>query len=699
MSDDGRSATSESPGDLESSENRLAEGEAFLQSVFDAIQDGVSVLDADLRIVRVNRWMQEMYAHAAPLEGRKCFEVYHGRDAICDVCPTVAAIESGEHETRLVRYVSAEGPRGWLDLTAFPIKDEQGRVVRIIEYVKDVTDQKRAEQHLELQLAIALDLGSKADLEGALGSLAKRIADVDAVDVVTIFLLDEEGEELLLQAHHGMSGEFLENAQSIPRASLARRVLDSTEPLYTNLAELGDVPPHEQAVNDAALAQGFRSTAVLPLRFRDQALGTINVASKSVDSFIEGTRLLLQSIAAEAGGAVARIRFEEERLALESRIQQAQKLESLGVLAGGIAHDFNNLLVGILGNADLALMDLPPESPARQYIQDVEVASRRAAELVRQMLAYSGKGRFVVERLDLGVVVEEMVHLLEASITKKALLRFDLPKQLPAVEADATQLRQVVMNLITNASDAIGERSGVISVRTGVMDCDASYLEGSRVAGECVEGSYVYVEVSDTGVGMDDATLAKIFDPFFTTKFTGRGLGLAAVLGIVRSHDGAIKVYSERGKGASFKVLLPALELDEKFASSTSTSPGPPPQEGGTVLLVDDEETVRVVGRSMLERLGFEVVTAEDGRRALEIFGEEPGRFACVLLDLTMPHVDGEECFRELRRMDPDIAVILSSGYTEQELIARFAGKGLAGFVQKPYRLRDLAEALGAALG
>jgi two-component system, cell cycle sensor histidine kinase and response regulator CckA len=380
-------------------------------------------------------------------------------------------------------------------------------------------------------------------------------------------------------------------------------------------------------------------------------------------------------------------------------VMQAQKLESLGVLAGGIAHDFNNLLTSILGNADLAQSEVSPANPARPYLEDIERVSRRAAELCRQMLAYSGKGRFMVQPLSLNDVVREMGHLLSVTISKKVVVRYNFFPNLPSVLADATQLRQVVMNLITNASEAIGEASGVVTLSTGVMDCDDEYLKHVVDDNDThPPGQYVSLEVCDTGCGMDRETLGRIFDPFFTTKFTGRGLGLAAVLGIVRGHKGALRVYSEKGRGTTFKILLPA-----------NDQATPPPAVGadggkawraqGVVLLVDDEESVRSTGRRLLERIGFEVMVAADGREALELYAQHRQRIRLVLLDMTMPHLDGEACFRELRRIDSSVDVIMTSGYNEQEVISRFVGKGLAGFVQKPYKLADLLPVVRKALG
>ena len=388
---------------------------------------------------------------------------------------------------------------------------------------------------------------------------------------------------------------------------------------------------------------------------------------------------------------------EAEHQALADRIQQAQKIESLGVLAGGVAHDFNNLLVGILGNADLALLDLPPESPARPRLEGVELAARRAADLARQMLAYSGKGRFVVTRLDLRKLFEEIAHLLEVSISKKAVLKYRFADQMPAIEGDATQIRQVVMNLITNASESIGDNSGVISISTGAMECDRSYLAETYLDDDLEPGVFAFIEVSDTGCGMDDETQRCIFDPFFTTKFAGRGLGLAAALGIVKGHKGALKVYSEPGTGTTFKILFPA--IGEVAADQPERSaPGEEAPCSGTILLVDDEETIRLVGEAMLRRGGFDVITAPDGRSALDVFTERAADIDCVLLDLAMPNMDGEETYRELRRVAPGVKVLLSSGYNEQDAINRFSGKNLAGFIQKPYRSADLLEAVRKVL-
>jgi PAS domain S-box-containing protein len=384
---------------------------------------------------------------------------------------------------------------------------------------------------------------------------------------------------------------------------------------------------------------------------------------------------------------------------LEEKVRQGQKLESLGVLAGGIAHDFNNLLVSMLGNVDLALGRLPQDSAARPFLQAADGAAQRAADLTNQMLAYSGKGRFVVGPADLSALVAETAHLLEAVVSKRAAFRLDLPDGLPPVEADATQLRQVAMNLITNASDALEGRDGRIDVSTRLFQGDPSGLPGLWYPEPPEPGRYVLLEVSDTGCGMDEATLKRIFDPFFTTKQSGRGLGLAAVLGIVRSHGGGMGVESEPGKGTTFRVLIPPLVPHAQPARRPSAVPeGPAAPRGGTVLLADDEPYVLDVARAMLEGAGYDVLVAADGEEAVERFREMRSSVELVVLDVTMPRMNGEEAFREIRRIDPTVPVLFSSGYSEPEAVERFLGKGLAGFIQKPYRTAAFISKVEAVL-
>lgn len=382
---------------------------------------------------------------------------------------------------------------------------------------------------------------------------------------------------------------------------------------------------------------------------------------------------------------------EEERKRTEVQMQQVQKLESLGVLAGGIAHDFNNLLMTIVAHAGLAAKKMSPESPGREHLLKIEQAALRGGELANQMLTYAGRGKPLIQSIHVSRLVEEMGHLLAVSISKRISLVYDLSSTLPSVNVDPAQMRQVVMNLVINASEALEERMGTITIRTGNMLVTQDYLQTCHVRGDLAESMCVFLEVIDTGTGIDPEDLGKIFDPFFTTKFAGRGLGLAALLGIVRSHGGAIHVSSNVGKGTTFRIILPS-------APDAILRPHPPlgtqkhQIEKGTILVVDDEEDVRLAAQLILEDAGYRVMCAQDGVTGLDVFRRNSQNIRAVLLDLAMPHMSGEELFSEIRRIRADIPVVLSSGYSEEEAVRQFAGKSFDAFIQKPYHIELLAE-------
>ena len=464
-------------------------------------------------------------------------------------------------------------------------------------------------------------------------------------------------------------------------------------------AFLHKIHPDDRESVDTAFKDSFKNSAPHSITHRLLMKGDrIKFVTERCETIYSPDNEPLRSIGTVLDITESR-KAVQEKQEIERQMRHAQKLESLGVLAGGIAHDFNNILMAILGNADLALMDLSTANPAYNNIKQIETAAKRAAGLAKQMLAYSGKGKFNIQMLSLNEAVDEMTHILEVSISKKAVIKYRYANNIPLIEADATQIRQIIMNLVTNASDAIERTSGVISITTGAMDCDCSYLINSYIDESQPEGQYVYVEVTDTGCGMNTETLEKLFDPFYTTKFTGRGLGLAAVLGIVRGHKGVIKVYSELGMGTSIRVLFPACSDTSKVTGTAENQTGSRRIGSGTILLVDDEETILSVGKQMLTRMGFDVLTATDGRHAVEQYREHADSIILVILDLTMPHLDGEETFRELRRIKGDVLVLMCSGYNEQEVAQRFSGKLIAGFLQKPYMFNDLKTKVREALG
>ncbi len=418
---------------------------------------------------------------------------------------------------------------------------------------------------------------------------------------------------------------------------------------------------------------------------------------RALSKFARDRQRVIGALRAELDDASERRREHDALRATEARLHETQRLEGLGVLAGGIAHDFNNLLVGILGNASMALAVLP-RGPAHDLVLDIQSAARMAADLTRQLLAYSGKGRFVIEPLDLSRLVKDSADLVEAAISRKAIVAHSLAPSLPAVEGDATQLRQVTMNLIANASDALGDLPGKIDVSTGVVDLGGGRDPDAYPEGEVRAGRYAYIEVKDTGHGMEPAQIPRIFDPFYTTRFQGRGLGLAAVLGIVRGHGGAILVRSTPGVGTTFRLLLPTSAGKVVPPPASARTPPPvAPARDATVLIVDDEAVVRRVTERVLLRAGYKVLLAENGREALRIVEEHAAEISIVLLDLTMPELSGEETFIAIHALAPALPVVMTSGYAA-DTSTHLTKEGLAGFLEKPYTGADLLTALDRAL-
>ncbi len=385
---------------------------------------------------------------------------------------------------------------------------------------------------------------------------------------------------------------------------------------------------------------------------------------------------------------------EDQRRA-EQLLHQRQKLESIGVLAGGVAHDFNNLLVGILGGVSYALEVLPPEHELRSILDLAFQSSERAAHLTRQMLAYAGKGSFKVENVDLAQVLHATWQLIRSSMLRSVDLKLLIRPDLPPIRTDATQLQQIVMNLIINASEAIPPgRQGVIIASTGVERIETPR---STWSADLDPGEYVVLEVRDNGCGIEPGALSKIFDPFFTTKFTGRGLGLAAVHGIVRSNKGSIEVESTPGEGSTFRVLLPAGTARQRPAGGSATAP--PRSAHGRILVVDDESVVCNTARVALERSGNAVEVVTGGQEALDRVAASPRSFSLVLLDLNMPGLDGEQTLHAIRRINPDLPIVICSGYSEMEVRSRLRDEIVNGFLQKPFDFRALTSKVSELLG
>lgn len=422
------------------------------------------------------------------------------------------------------------------------------------------------------------------------------------------------------------------------------------------------------------------------------------------ERWIEGRGLLFRDATGEAESLLGvslditdRRQQEAARRKLDGHIQETQRYKSLGVMAGGIAHDFNNLLTSIMANVDIVRGELPKHGEHREILQDAMDSSHRAAELCGQMLAYSGGGKYMLERMNLNQVVQALHPLLAASIDKNVVLDLDLRAGLPEVSADARQMRQVIMNLVANASEAMQGESGRVVLRTAKVPDGDTRMFTDELDIPLPPGSYVSLQVTDSGEGMTADQLRRIFDPFYTTRFTGRGLGLAAVRGIIRGHRGGILVKSVPSHGTTFSIAIPVAGEVPSLTTDSVPVFQSDAMKGKLILVVEDESDVRRTTERVLRQLGYNVMTAADGEEGVEFFRAQHRRLTLVLLDLTMPGMDGVETLRSMKGIAPDVPVILMSGYNEREALSRFHGDGLAGFVKKPFTAEILAKHIAKA--
>lgn len=381
-------------------------------------------------------------------------------------------------------------------------------------------------------------------------------------------------------------------------------------------------------------------------------------------------------------------RLEESMRVLEKKFQDSQKMAGLGLLASGIAHDFNNLMTVVLGNAELALLECGGSDGG--VLDEVKKTALRAAELANQMLVYTGKTSMVIGSINLGAVVKEMTSLLDVSISKKVSIQYCLAENIPMIRGDISQIRQVAMNLITNASEAIGDRSGMIAISIHGVDLKSGELGRTIPPGGLPAGRYVRLEVSDTGDGMNEETMQRIFDPLFTTKITGRGLGLASVLNVVQRHNGAVEVKSKVGQGTVFRIYFPA-ELEDTGAGAEESRTADGEWRGyGTVLLADDEAAIRDIAKALLERFGFRVITASDGFETVDLYTENAGDITMLLMDLNMPRLNGLEATLRIRHINPKIPVLFMSGYPREQVMERFTRQPHTDFIKKPFQSGEL---------
>jgi PAS domain S-box-containing protein len=767
------------------SERQLADEECLLRALVDAIPDPIFLKDREGRHLALNGANLDLFGIPRTQSlGKTILE--------WPIPPELAAqymaddqwvLETG---TPLVNreepYETAEGRKGWLLTSKYPLRNASGEISGLVGVSRDVTALKSATEELQRTRSRMVDhvensplaviewgpdfrvegwtgqahhlFGWKAEEVVGKGFLDLHIVHPEDMPRVELFtrrltecrersnvcrsrnltrsgevihctwynsaLYDTEGRilsilSLVMDVSDQVKADqtILENERlyhaliettntGYVLADADGRVLDANEE-FVQLTGHKTLPEilHRNLMQWVAPAETAKSLKAFKCLLKEGALVNFEADWVSADGTVIPVEANARVRDTSAGLRIvafcrnisARRKAEVERQAFERKLLETQKLESLGVLAGGIAHDFNNLLTGVLGNASMARMDAGPDSVLQPCLEQIEEAACRAADLCRQMLAYSGKGSFVVGRMDLNSLVEETSKLLQISVSKKAAVEYDLAPGLPPVLVDATQMRQVIMNLVINASEAVGERGGLIWVRSRMVRLHPSALADPALGSELAPGDYLCLEVRDNGSGMTPEVKARIFDPFFTTKFTGRGLGLAAVQGIVRGHRGALRVESQIGEGTCFRVFLPCADgvADPKRSVPVSN---PNWRGSGRVLVVDDEPAVQVTTAHMLESLGFGVLAAASGQAALADFLAAPDQFQMVMLDLTMPSGDGDEVLREIRRVSPRIPVLLMSGFDESEVLARFGSKDIAGFIHKPFAFPVLREKL-----
>jgi PAS domain S-box-containing protein len=623
------------------SEAALRESEERFRAIFQQAAVGVAQLSLETRVEFANECYCRIigYTQEEAL-GKGTVDFTHGKDLQAEL-PMLRRLLAGEIASFSIekRYQRKDGTVVWARICKSVVRDQDKRPKHIIAVAEDITERKQA--------------------EAALIENEERFRNM--ADTAPVMIWVSGPDKLCTFFNQGwlsFTGSTLD--QAIGNGWTEKVHPDDRDRCYTSYSLAFDARRIYQTECRLRRAEGEYRWVLATGRPRFESSGAF---AGYVGSCTDITDVK---------------RTQEEALA-------RQKLESLGVLAGGIAHDFNNLLGGIVMNSELVLSELQGGSPAAEGVASIRNVAVRAAEIVGQMMAYAGQEDTVFEPVDLSRLLNELLEFLKVSISKRATLRVTLPEKLRAVRANSAQLRQVVLNLITNASEALGEQEGFISVVVTQVKSDESAPTVSR-------GDYVRLGISDTGCGMTEETQSKIFDPFFSTKFPGRGMGLAAVKGIVRRHGGTINVRSAPGQGSLFEILLPCSSepAPEGHDIAAPATTGEVVSVDGAVLIVEDEDTLRHPASKMLRREGFTVIEASDGRTGLDRFRASAAEIAVVLLDVTLPGLSGREVLSELRRIQPNVKVIVTSAYSQEQAHTTLGGQQPWLYIRKPYQLNEL---------
>ena len=752
-------------------EEALRESKQFLDNVLNSIQSGISVLDGDLNIIRVNETMQKWYEHMAPLQGKKCYEAYQGRSEPCVACPSLRALSTGKLELEVVPLQRAEGFAGWLEVFGFPILDASGKATGVVEYVHDITERKRAEEALresESRYSTLFTGITDAVLvhhitdDGRPGQfidvndvackmlgytrnelLGMGVGDIDAPEsTVAVGPIVEDlkvGRDVLFeQAHVAKDGRRIPvevHAQALDykgRVAVLSTVRDMTErksaeealrqseeryrTLFENSRDAIYITSREGEfldVNQSWLDLfGYTREEMIGLnvhkiyvdpdeksRFQrhiEQEGSVRNYAAKFRKK--DGTEmecLITATVRQASDGSILGyqgvMRDITESKRLQAQLQQATKMEAIGTLAGGIAHDFNNLLMGIQGRTSLMFIDVSSDHPHFAHLTGIEDMVKRGADLSRQLLGFARGGKYKVRATDLNDVIEKSSEMFGR--TKREIkVHGKYQKDIWAVEVDRGQIEQVLLNLYVNAWQAMSG-GGDLYLETRNITLDKDFTKPFSME----PGNYVQLSVTDTGVGMDEATKRRVFEPFFSTKERGggTGLGLASAYGIIKNHGGIINVQSELGHGTTIDIYLPA----SKKEVTGEEEPSVDILEGTeTVLLVDDEDVILDVGKEMLATLGHRVMLASSGKQAIELYKQNEDKIDLVILDMIMPGMGGGETYDMLKEINPKIKVLLSSGYSIDGQANQILQRGCDGFIQKPFDIKRLSRAIRGTL-
>jgi PAS domain S-box-containing protein len=638
----------------ERAEAELRHASKLLETVLNAIPDIIGLQDLNHGVIRYNETgLKLLGLRPDQVDGRRhCYEML-GNDKPCEECAT-AEVYRTRKPGRVRKYVAQLD--AWYDARAYPVLDENGELRHVVEHLRDITREKQAEEEIL--------------------KYRDRLNTLMQATPIPIFAKNQEGRYLFFNEAYErffgvrsseQIGKTVEECWSGEDAAVFHR-----KDLELMASDHSQVYEHRLKVLGEERELMFHKAC-----FHDASGAAAGIVGVIID-------------------LTEQRRVERARRQLDVQIQQTQRNDGLGTLAGGVAHDFNNLLMTILGNADLAAGDIDDQSPARACLDEIMRAGRRAADLCNQMLAYAGEGRSAIRWLDLNAVAVDMSEALRSSVAKGVEIRFDIATAPLGTRGDVMQLRQALLNLMLNASEAIGPGGGIVEVRTGIELRDAATLQVAVLGKDTAAGEYVFIEVTDSGCGMDADTRARMFDPFFSTKFMGRGLGLAAVLGIVKAHRGVIEVRSEPGQGTSVRILLPSSPKPASGQTQRMKKVGGATK--GRILFADDEPSIRDLLSNMLTRSGYETLVASNGKEALALFDRYANDVVCAILDVSMPLMDGFETLRHLKQRAPSLPVILSSGYARDQLDHRMGDQTADGFIQKPYQWKVLSSEIDRLL-